>query len=115
MKNVDVFVSRVLMIAVILIVTTWIWSGLVWLWDWFATTSGTGSVWSEIWDFCKQNVSIFVVVYGLVCLQISGISELKFEKNFLKAFVLAIVLTPPIMMAVYGHKKNKEHGSRGEI
>ncbi|MEE2876458.1 MAG: hypothetical protein VX822_01570 [Candidatus Neomarinimicrobiota bacterium] len=39
---------------------------------------------------------------------VSGvIAKLKFNKNFLKAFVLALILTPPIMMGVYGHKQEK--------
>jgi hypothetical protein len=38
-------------------------------------------------------------------LQASGLAELKYGKNFLKAFGLALILTPPVMMVVYGHKK----------
>ena len=58
-----------------------------------------------IWEFCKTNLSILIVIYGLMSLQASGLAELKYGKNFLKAFGLALILTPPVMMVVYGHKK----------
>ena len=115
MKNRDVIFSRIIFIIVVIIVSTWIWDGIGWLWNWFTSASESGSIGSGIWNFCKQNISILVVVYGIICLQVSGISELKFEKNFLMAFILAIFLTPPIMMAVYGHRRNRGDDSKEKI
>jgi len=111
MKNRDIVISRVIFFIALVVVITWIWNGLIWLWNWYTVASETGTVWFEIWSFVKQNVSILVVVYGIICLQVSGVSELKFEKNFLKAFILAIFLTPPVMMVIYGHRKNSGQGS----
>ena len=82
-----------------------IWNGLTWLWNWFSVAGGESSVWLAIWEFCKTNLSILIVIYGLMSLQASGLAELKYGKNFLKAFGLALILTPPVMMVVYGHKK----------
>ena len=81
------------------------WNGLTWLWNWFSVVGGESSEWLAIWEFCKTNLSILIVIYGLMSLQASGLAELKYGKNFLKAFGLALILTPPVMMVVYGHKK----------
>jgi hypothetical protein len=45
------------------------------------------------------------MAYGIISLQVSGLAELKFGKNFIKAFYLALLITPPMMMIVYGHRK----------
>ena len=113
--RVDRLVSRLLAGIAALIVGTWVWNGAVWTWDWYSSVSaGEDAVWSAVWDFCRGNFSILVVIYGLLCLQVSGIAELKFEKNFLKAFVLALVLTPPLMMATYGRRKKSGMNSKEE-
>lgn len=106
-RNLDALVSRILLVISLIIVAYWIWNGLNWLWDWYLSISETTdtTVWQEIWLFIKENLSIIALIYGIICLQVSGVAELKFGKNFLKAFALAISLTPPVMMAVYGHKK----------
>ncbi len=103
--NLDILLSRILITAVILIVASWIWEGVAHLWEWYSTTSETNSAWSSVWDLCKRNLSFFVVAYGIVCLHVSGLAELKYEKNFLKAFLLALFLTPPVMMGIYGHRR----------
>ena len=105
-KHLDNVLSRIFLVISILIVLTWVWTGALWLWDWHATTSAAGSVWPVVWDFCKQNLSVIVVIYGLICLQVSGVAELKFEKSFLTAYVLSFFLTPPVMMVAYGRRKH---------
>lgn len=103
-RSPDILISRILAVTIVLILAIWIWNGVTFLWDWYLAISRTGSVWSSVWEFCKENLSFFIVIYGIICLQVSGIAELKFEKNFLKAFVLALFLTPPVMMGVYGRR-----------
>lgn len=106
-KKPDVVLSRILILICVSIVGYWIWNGLNWLWDWYRSVSELTdtSVWTEIWLFIVENLSVIALIYGIICLQVSGLAELKFGKNFLKAFILAICLTPPIMMGIYGHKK----------
>ena len=82
-----------------------IWKGLTWLWNWFSVAGGESSEWLAIWEFCKANLSILIVIYGLMSLHAAGLAELQYGKNFLKAFGLALILTPPLIMVVYGHKK----------
>jgi len=109
----DYLFASILGTAAVIIVIIMIWNELTWLWSWFLTAGDNGSVWLAIWDFCKANLSILIVIYGLISLQASGLAELKFGKNFLKAFGLALILTPPIMMAVYGHRKKKKNSKEG--
>jgi len=106
-KNKDIIFSRILMVICAIIIVYWIWSGLIWLWEWYVSvsTSENTTVWAEIWLFMSEYISVIALVYGIMSLQVAGLAELKFQKNFLKAFGLSIVLTPPIMMAVYGHKR----------
>lgn len=106
-KNLDVILSRIFLVISVIIIAYWIWNGLIWLWDWYISVneSPETGVWEEIWQFIIDNLSIIVMVYGIIALQVSGLAELKFGKPFLKAFGLAIFLTPPVMMAIYGHKK----------
>ncbi|MGK5092590.1 hypothetical protein WDW89_11335 [Deltaproteobacteria bacterium TL4] len=106
-KNRDVLLSRILLAISLMIITYWIGNGLIWLWNWYVSVSESADtgVWEEVGLFIKTNLSVLTLVYGIISLQVSGVAELKFEKNFLVAFALAILLTPPVMMAVYGHKR----------
>ena len=70
----------------VIIVIIMIWNGLTWLWSWFSTAGDNGSVWLAIWDFCKANLSILIVIYGLISLQASGLAELKFGKKLPEGF-----------------------------
>lgn len=106
-RNLDVILSRIFLVISFIIIAYWIWNGLIWLWDWYVSVSESADtgVWEETWQFIKDNLSIIAMLYGIIALQVSGLAELKFGKNFLRAFVLAIFLTPPVMMGIYGHKK----------
>lgn len=106
-KNPEAILPKLFMAISVLILLYWIWNGCLWLWDWYqATESVSGAtVWREIWRFIKNNLSIIIAVYGIASLQSAGLAELKFNRSFLVAFGLALCLTPPIMMGVYGHKK----------
>ncbi len=101
----DMTISRILRIVIGLILLYWAYEGLVWAWHWYLGSGGYRSDWwSGIGKFLLRNISIVVVIYGVACMQVSGLAELKFGKNYLKAFGLALILTPPIMMVVYGKK-----------
>ncbi|MFH1851969.1 MAG: hypothetical protein ABIA75_06455 [Candidatus Neomarinimicrobiota bacterium] len=102
----DKAVSRVLMLFSALILIYWLISAGIWLWDWYAGSGGySANWWPAVGQFLLDNLSIVVAVYAIICLQVSGLAELKFNKNFLKALGLALVLTPPVMMIVYGHRE----------
>ena len=106
-KNIDLIFSRILLVISVVIIIYWAGNGLSWLWEWYGSVSAAEetTVWTEIGLFINDYLSVFALAYGILALQASGLAELKFEKNFLKAFGLAIVLTPPVMMILYGHKK----------
>ncbi len=102
----DQAVSRVFIVLSILILAYWLYLGVVWLWEWYVSMDGYSSAWWPIiGSFLWRNMSIVVAIYALICLQASGLAELKFNKIFLKAFGLSLILTPPGMMIVYGHRK----------
>ena len=103
----DKAISRVFTLFSVLIILYWLYSGCVWLWDWYFSSGGySPEWWPAIGHFLVDNLSIVIVVYALACLQSAGLAELKFNNHFLKAFGLALVLTPPLMMLAYGHRKH---------
>ncbi|MFQ6609062.1 MAG: hypothetical protein ACE5EE_11115 [Fidelibacterota bacterium] len=106
----DYLFSLFLGLGVVIFAGFLLYEGLTWLWHWFVNVNDEGSIGLAIWNLCKSNLSILIVIYGIISLQVSGLAELKFDKNFLKAFGLALILTPPVMMAVYGHRKTDDHG-----
>lgn len=63
--------------------------------------------WSALGNFCWANLSIILVVYVIICLQIAGVVEFRFRRNFLKAFFLGLLMTPPIMVIYM--KKTKRY------
>lgn len=106
-RDPEKILPRVFIFAILAILIYWIWNGFQWLWEWYVYVgaSSNTTVWHEIWVFIKENLSIIVVLYGIVALQSAGLAELKFDKPFLLSFGLALCLTPPVMMGVYGHKR----------
>ena len=95
-RDPDQIIPRVILLICLAILIYWIWNGLAWLWHWYlAVEESPGTtVWQEIWRFIKDNISVIVLLYGFICLQASGLAEMKFRKSFLTAFSLAICLTP---------------------
>ncbi len=106
-KDPEKILPRIFMLICLGILVYWIWNGVEWLWEWYVSveSSSETTVWQEIWLFCRDNLSIIIMVYGIISLQVAGLAELKFGKTFLAAFILAICLTPPVMMGVYGRKR----------
>ena len=102
----DSIISKFFLIPAVMIVLYWIVRGVIWLYGWFVELpSYSTEWWVEIGSFCLNNLSIIVVIYIFMCLQVSGLAEFKFRKNFVKAFLLGLVMTPPVMIAVWGRKK----------
>jgi hypothetical protein len=107
----DVTISKIFRIAIILVLLYWAYEGISWMWYWYLDSGGyTSDWWSGVGKFLLRNISIVIVIYGVACMQASGLAELKYGKNYLKAFGLALILSPPVMMAVYGHKSENQTG-----
>jgi hypothetical protein len=57
-----------------LILLYWAYEGAVWVLNWYLDSGGyTSDWWSGIGKFLLRNISIVVVVYGLACMQASGL------------------------------------------
>jgi len=104
-KQLDKRISKILFAVSGAIVFYWLIKGLIWLYEWFAGLPAYSvGWWGPFGQFCLNNLSIIIVVYLVVCLQVAGLVEFRFRKNFLKAFLLGIVLTPPGMLIAWGRK-----------
>ncbi len=102
----DQAVSRVLFLFSLMILIYWIYSGCAWVWNWYIDSGGySSSWWGSVGRFLWENLSIVIAIYAIICLQSSGLAELKYNKSFMKAFGLALILTPPGMMIAYGHRQ----------
>ena len=99
----DLIFSRILILGILAILLPWIWDGLVWLWNWYQGYSASdANAWHDLGAFLWRNISVVLILYTIICLQVAGLAEFKFNKNFVPAFFLSLLITPPIMMAVYG-------------
>jgi len=104
-ETLDKRISKILFFASGLIILYWVIKGLIWLYHWFIGLPPYNSGWwITLGQFCLNNLSIVIVIYLIICLQIAGIAEFRFKKNFLKAFLLGIIITPPLMMIVWGRR-----------
>lgn len=105
----DTIISRTLILAILVIVLPWLWDGLVWLWNWYTSYAASdASGWSDTGHFIMRNFSVILIAYTILSLQAAGLAEFKFKRPFLPAFLLALVITPPIMMATYGRHGDDE-------
>lgn len=90
------------------IVVYWLYQLIHWLIRWFSTVRiETSAIWSNFGGFCLENLSIILVVYVFICLQIAGVVEFRYRKNFTEAFFLGIIFTPIIMLIYMKLKKGK--------
>lgn len=104
-EQLDKRISKLLFAISGAIVLYWLIKGLIWLYHWFiGLTSFSSNWWASLGQFCLHNLSIIIVVYLIICLQVAGIAEFRFKKNFLKAFLLGIMITPPLMMIIWGRR-----------
>jgi hypothetical protein len=102
-EQLDKRISKILFGISGAIVLYWLVRGLIWLYHWFVGLPPYSSGWwASLGQFCVNNLSIIIVVYLIICLQVAGLAEFRFRKNFLKAFLLGIVITPPLMMICWG-------------
>ena len=54
------------------IVVYWLYQLILWLIRWFSTVRiETSGIWSNFGGFCLENLSIILVVYVFICLQIA--------------------------------------------
>lgn len=105
----DKRLALIFLIPTITIVLYWLFLGCKWLYHWWLNLPPyNASWWHAIGRFCLNNLSIILAAYMIICLQAAGVVEFKFRRSFLKAFFLGLILTPPIMMVVYGRKKVRE-------
>ncbi len=101
----DQRIALIFLLPTIGIVIYWIVLGIKWLIGWLAELPPyDAGWWTALGSFLWRNISIVLVIYIIICLQVAGIAEFRYKRNFVKAFFLGICLTPPIMMAVYGRK-----------
>ena len=99
----DKIFSRLLILVILIVLLPWVWDGLVWSWDWYQGLDGASTnIWAETGRFIWTNLSVFLIAYTIICLQVAGLAEFKFNRNFLPALLLALIITPPVMMATYG-------------
>lgn len=104
-EQLDKRISKILFGISGAIIVYWLVMGVIWLYNWFVGLPAYDSGWwVSVGQFCLRNLSIIVVAYLIICLQTAGIVEFRFRKNFLKAFLLGIVLTPLGMMIAWGRK-----------
>ena len=104
-EQLDKRISKILFAVSGAIVLYWLVKGIIWLCEWFAGLPAYSAGWWEpLGQFCLNNLSIIVVIYLVICLQVAGVAEFRFRKNFLKAFLLGIVITPPGMLIAWGRK-----------
>ncbi|MDD5765702.1 MAG: hypothetical protein PHW79_05600 [Candidatus Marinimicrobia bacterium] len=102
----DKIISRIILAISGGILIYWCYRLIVWLIRWmndFQFQSAGG--WNSFGVFCLDNLSIILVIYVVICLQIAGVVEFRFRKSFIKAFFLGIFMTPPIMLIIM--KKSK--------
>ena len=103
----DKRIALALFLPSVVIVVYWIVKGLIKLYNWFISLPDYSSAWwSSLGSFCINNLSIIIVVYLIICLQVAGIVEFRFKKNFLKAFLYGILMTPPVMLITWGRKQS---------
>ncbi|MCK4296015.1 MAG: hypothetical protein KAX28_05090 [Candidatus Marinimicrobia bacterium] len=103
----DKIFSRIFFIPALLIIIYWIIKGLIKLYNWLSGLPAYNSGWwLSIGNFCLNNLSIIIVIYVIICLQVAGVAEFKLKKNFLKAFFLGLIMSPPVMIAAWGRKRN---------
>jgi len=104
-EQLDKRISKILFTVSGAIVLYWLVKGLIWLYNWFVSLPAySAGWWPALGHFCLNNLSIIIVLYLIICLQVAGLAEFRFRKNFLKAFLLGIVITPPGMLLAWGRK-----------
>lgn len=98
------------------ILVYWFYELIIWLIHWLGNTSGhAAGMGMNFGGFCLNNLSIILVVYVIICLQIAGIVEFRQRKSFTGAFFLGIILTPIFMLLYMKLKKERLPEGQKEV
>ncbi len=63
-----------------------------------------GTWWTATLDVLRRNWGIALAVYVMISLNAAGIAEFKFRRPFALAFAMALPMTPPLMLALWGRR-----------
>ncbi len=63
-----------------------------------------GAWWPATVDVVGRNWGIALAAYVMVSLNAAGIAEFRFRRHFAKAFILAIPMTPPLMIVLWARR-----------
>ena len=85
-----------------------IYLGVVGIIAWHGGLAEGVGFWSGLWQVIVDNFSIAIAIYAVICLNSAGVAEFKFGKPFARAFLTALVVTPPPMMI--WARKTREKG-----
>ena len=89
-----------------------LFTGLVWfLWwvveaivGWNSGLAVGVGFWQGVWALMVASPSIVIALYTIACLNAAGVAEFKFGKPFTKAFLLALPLTPVLMIVAWARR-----------
>jgi len=94
----------------------WLYELIAWLVRWLNSAGGAAAgIGINFGEFCLNNLSIILVVYVIICLQIAGIVEFRQRKSFTGAFFLGIILTPIFMLVYMKLKKERLPEGQKEV
>jgi hypothetical protein len=86
----------------------WLVGVFIWLVSWLEHLGAYNPHWwGLLGTFLYRNISILIVMYVILCLQSAGIAEFRYRKNFLKAFLFSMIMTPLGMLFFWGRHKLK--------
>lgn len=71
---------------------------------WAEALPPDASFWAEVWVLVKAHPSIVGAIYILLCLNSAGVAEFKFKRSFPAAFLLALPLTPFLMIGLWARR-----------
>jgi len=101
----DRIIARMILLIIVVIGLHWIYTGLLWIVGWWR---GLGPIdvnwWGSAVRFCGRNLSILIAIYVIAGLQTAGLVEFRYRRAFGRAFLLALILTPPGMLLAWGRK-----------
>lgn len=107
-QRLDRRLSRLLLLCAAVVAAFILWDVGLALWAWVATWPAFGAAWwSSFLAWLADYAGVVAAVYTMTCINAAGLAELKHGRRFLVALGLALVLTPPVMMAAYGSSESR--------
>jgi len=98
-------VTRILQIAIAGGIAVLLYLGVAALVRWSDGLAPGLTFWSELWRIIVDNPSIVAAIYCLICVNSAGVAEFKYRRSFTHAFLRAIFMTPPVMIAAWARKQ----------